>query len=280
MRAAVQREYGPPTVVVVVDVERPDPGERQLLVRGPRHDREPDRLRPIATPDAAVHAPVIGVGLQAKARTLGSEFAGVVEQVGAAREPASWSADRVFGYLEGTFGLGIRRVPRGGRGRLGRSPIPDGVSFEVVAAATEGSHYAPLRSARLPAVGPGSDVLVYGATGGIGSAAVQLAKHLGARVTAVCAVPHLALVEGLGPDRVVDYTAEDFLADEQRYDVVLDAVGKRTFGACKVLLKPRGRVPVDGARTALCPRPVPRARVTRSGRASGSGSRSRRTIRR
>jgi len=82
--------------------------------------------------------------------------------------------------------------------------------------------------------------MVYGATGGIGSAAVQIAKHLGATVTGVCATDHLELVRGLGADRVVDYTAGDFTQDDQRYDVVLDAVGKSSWGACKPLLKPHG----------------------------------------
>jgi NADPH:quinone reductase-like Zn-dependent oxidoreductase len=86
----------------------------------------------------------------------------------------------------------------------------------------------------------GHDVLVYGATGAIGSAAVQLLKSLGAQVTAVCDTEHLELVRGLGADRVIDYTAEDFTKDEQRHDVVLDAVGKSSFFRCRRLLKPGG----------------------------------------
>ena len=83
-------------------------------------------------------------------------------------------------------------------------------------------------------------MLVNGATGAIGSAAVQLLKGLGAHVTAVCDTAHLGLVSGLGADRVIDYTSEDFTQDEQQYDVVLDAVGKSTFGRCRRLLKPGG----------------------------------------
>ena len=84
------------------------------------------------------------------------------------------------------------------------------------------------------------DVLVYGATGAIGSAAVQLLKSLGATVTAVCDTSHVELVWGLGADRVVDYTAGDFTRDGQRYDVVLDSVGKSSFGRCRRLLKRDG----------------------------------------
>jgi NADPH:quinone reductase-like Zn-dependent oxidoreductase len=83
-------------------------------------------------------------------------------------------------------------------------------------------------------------VLINGATGAIGSAAVQLVKNLGASVTAVCGTPHVELVKALGADRVIDNTAEDFTKDEQTYDVVFDAVGKSSFGRCKRLLQPRG----------------------------------------
>jgi NADPH:quinone reductase-like Zn-dependent oxidoreductase len=144
--------------------------------------------------------------------------------------------DRVFGYNDRTFG-----------GHAEYLTIPDGwiatmpanLTFEEAAPSTEGAHYAVglLRAADVQA---GQDVLVYGATGAIGSAAVQLAKSLGATVTAVCATAQLDLVNGLGADRVVDYTTQDFTQDEQRYDTVFDAVGKSSFGRCKQLMKPRG----------------------------------------
>jgi NADPH:quinone reductase-like Zn-dependent oxidoreductase len=103
-------------------------------------------------------------------------------------------------------------------------------------ATTFGAH-ADIQVAR---VGGGQEVLVYGATGAIGSAAVQLLKRVGATVTAVCDPAHLELVEGLGADRVVDGTAGDFTRDAQTYDLVFDAVGKSSFGRCRRLLKPRG----------------------------------------
>jgi NADPH:quinone reductase-like Zn-dependent oxidoreductase len=104
--------------------------------------------------------------------------------------------------------------------------MPSNLTYEQIAASTEGSHYA-LSWIRAANIHSGQDVLVNGATGAIGSAAVQLLKSLGATVTAVCDTKNLTLVSGLGADRVIDYTAEDFTTDEQRYDVVLDAVGKR-----------------------------------------------------
>jgi NADPH:quinone reductase-like Zn-dependent oxidoreductase len=117
--------------------------------------------------------------------------------------------------------------------------IPANVTFDVAACSTEGSHYA-LSVITKAKIQSGQHVLVNGATGAIGSAAVQLLKRLGVIVTAVCATEHVELVRGLGADRVIDYKAEDFTKDEQTYDVVLDAVGKSTFRRCKRLLTPRG----------------------------------------
>ena len=107
------------------------------------------------------------------------------------------------------------------------------------AASTEGTHYAMTMIDKAK-VEPGQDVLVNGATGGIGSAAVQILKDRGANVTGVCGTDHLELVKGLGADRVIDFRTSDFTHDERRYDVVIDSVGKSTFGKCKPLLKPRG----------------------------------------
>lgn len=122
-------------------------------------------------------------------------------------------------------------------GRL--ATMPANVSFEQATPSIEGAQYA-LSFIHTAKIHRGQSVLVYGATGGIGSAAVQLLKGLGATVTAVCDTRNMELVRGLGADRVVDYTATDFAADEQRYDAVFDAVRKSSFGRCKRLLKPRG----------------------------------------
>ena len=176
-------------------------------------------------------------GLARPRRTvLGTEYAGVVEAVGSGVTTFA-VGDRVFGYNEGAFGTHAEylSVPHGGA----IATMPGGVTFEEAAPGTEGAHYA-LAFLRTAGVRAGQDVLVHGATGGIGSAAVQLLKHRGAIVTAVCDTAHLELVKGLGADRVVDYTAQDFTRDEQRYDAVFDAVGKSTFGRCKRLLKPGG----------------------------------------
>jgi len=117
--------------------------------------------------------------------------------------------------------------------------MPDSRDFGAIAPATEGSHYA-LAYIRAAGVDDRSEVLVYGATGAIGSAAVQIIKSFGAQVTAVCGSEGVDLVAGLGADRVVDRTTTDFTTDSQRYDLVFDAVGKSSFRQCRSLLKPRG----------------------------------------
>jgi NADPH:quinone reductase-like Zn-dependent oxidoreductase len=234
MKAAVQHRYGPPDVVAIEEVETPVPGDHELLVKV--------RATTVNRTDCgyrAAHPFFIRVfsGLvRPKATILGNEFAGEVEAVG--RDVTSFAVgERVFGYNEGSFGAHAQYLAIPEDGSI--ATMPAGLSFDEVAPSTEGSHYA-LAFIRRANIEPGDDVLVYGATGAIGSAAVQILHHLGAVVTAVCRSEHLALVERLGADRVVDYTNGDFTDEEQTYDVVFDAVGKSSFGRCRRLLKPRG----------------------------------------
>ncbi len=173
---------------------------------------------------------------QPRVTVLGSEFAGEIEAVG--QSVTSFAVgDRVFGFKGLPFGAHAEYMAIPQDGFL--ATIPGRLSFEEAAPSTEGSHYA-LALIRKAKVRSGHDVLVNGATGAIGSAAVQLLKQLGANVTATSGPEHLELVKDLGADRVVDYTAQDFTRDTQRYDVVLDAVGKSSFLRCRRLLKPRG----------------------------------------
>jgi NADPH:quinone reductase-like Zn-dependent oxidoreductase len=171
-----------------------------------------------------------------KVAVLGTEFAGVVEAIGS--EVTSFRVgDRVCGYCEGTFGAHAEYMTI--RATRLIAVIPMDSTFEEAAPSTEGSHYA-LSFLRTAKVESGQDVLINGATGAIGSAAVQIAKSLGLKVTAVCGTEQVALVESLGADRVIDYLTEDFTRDQQRYDLVLDAVGKSSFRRCRRLLKPGG----------------------------------------
>ena len=170
-----------------------------------------------------------------RATVLGNEFAGRVESVGSAVTSFA-VGDRVFGYCEGPFGAHAEylSLPHD-------SPIaimPSNLSYEEAAPGTEGAHYALTFITRAK-ISKGQHVLVNGATGAIGSAAVQLLKNIGADVTAVCHTENVALVKRLGADRVIDYATEDFTAGDDSYDAIIDAVGKSSFGR-KHLLKDRG----------------------------------------
>jgi NADPH:quinone reductase-like Zn-dependent oxidoreductase len=169
---------------------------------------------------------------------MGNELAGEVEAVGSG-VTSFGAGDRVFGFtgLSGPFGAHAEYVTIPEDGSL--ATMPADLTYEEAAPSTEGSHYA-FSNIRKAKIRSGQDVLVYGATETIGSAAVQLLKSLGASVTAVCATENMELVRGLGAGRVIDYTAQDFTKDDQKYDVVFDAVGKSSFGRCRRLLKPGG----------------------------------------
>lgn len=172
-----------------------------------------------------------------KVSILGNEFAGQVEAVGP--DVMSFAVgDRVFGFDGVGFGAHAQYMTTPESGLVAR--IPAGMTYEQAAPSTEGAHYA-LNVIKAAGVTRGQDVLVYGATGAIGSAAVQLVKHLGARVTAVCATKDVELVKSLGAGPVIDYTVEDFTRIGEVFDVVIDAVGKSSFRRCSPLLKPKGR---------------------------------------
>ncbi|HET7234807.1 MAG TPA: NAD(P)-dependent alcohol dehydrogenase [Actinomycetota bacterium] len=234
MKAAVHTRYGPPDVVRIAEVDRPKAGVHEVLVEV--HATTVNRT------DCGFRAAhpwfvrFFSGLLRPKVSILGTEFAGVVDAVGS--DVTSFQAgDRVFGFSEDRWGAHAEYLAMPEDGPL--AIMPASATFEEVAPSTEGAHYALSLITRAQ-VRSGQHVLVNGATGAIGSAAVQLLKRLGAIVTAVCATEHVELVRSLGADRVIDRRAEDFTKDDQRYDVVLDAVGKSSFGRCKRLLMPRG----------------------------------------
>ncbi len=247
MKAAVARRYGKPTVVKIEQVPTPSPGPGEILVRV--------RATTLNRTDCGYRAgtPFIirfwGGLRRPKNPIWGTEFAGDVAALG---EGASQFAvgDRIAGWCDGTFGahaeyLVIKET------RL-IVPIPPGRSYAEAAPSVEGALYS-LGMLRKAKIGPGKDVLVYGATGAIGSAAVQLAKDLGARVTAVGPTAHLDMVKDLGPDRVVDYQKERWTRDSQRYDLILDAVGKSGFFRTRRLLKKKGLYTASDVRGSHVP---------------------------
>jgi NADPH:quinone reductase-like Zn-dependent oxidoreductase len=235
MRAAVQTKYGPPEVVRLTEIDKPRVRENELLVKV--HATTVNRTDCGFRAAKPFIVRLFSRGLvRPRVTVLGNEFAGEVEAVGG-RVRSFKVGDRVFGFNGVSFGAHAEYMATPEDGFV--ATMPANLTFEEAAPSTEGSHYA-LAMIRKAKIRSGQDVLVYGATGAIGSAAVQLLKSLGATVTAVCGTKHLDLVRALGADRVVDYTVEDFTEDARAYDVVLDAVGKSSFGRCRALLKPRG----------------------------------------
>lgn len=234
MRAVVCTGYGSPDRLTIREVERPTPGPDEVLVRvhattANRTDHGLLRGKPFFAR--------FSTGLtRPRRRILGTEFAGRLEAVGDAVTTLE-VGDRVFGMSDRTYGAHAEFLVLPERGAL--ATIPDGMTYHEVAPSSEGAHYA-LSCIEAADIGAGDDVLVHGATGAIGSAAVQLLRHLGARVTAVCDGHGVDVVRTLGADIVLDAAHQDFTAIDDRFDIVLDAVGKSTFGRCRPLLKPGG----------------------------------------
>jgi len=250
MKAIVHDRYGPPEVLRVGDVPRPEPKDDEVLVRvsatsvtrGDCHNRS-------GTP---LISRAISGFLRPKRPILGQEYSGEVVEIGA--EVTEFAAgDRVFGALPtlatraGSWAEFVA-VPES-------FPIvhmPAGLSFEDAAGIADGFLCA-FNVLKPVEVGPETEMLVYGASGAIGTASVQLAKHYGAHVTAVCNTKNVELVRSLGADEVLDYTrGEDFTKTGKTYDVVVDAVGKHSFRRSRRALKPGGvYLPTDGLRNVV-----------------------------
>ena len=239
MRAVVYDRYGPPDVLRVEDVERPVPSEDEILVRV--HATTVTRSD-CGWRSASPFIVRYFTGLRRpKRNVLGMELAGEVEAVGAAVTEFK-IGDHVFGVK----GFGSHAEFTCIRESSPVAHKPAGMTFEEAAAVCDGACTA-LSCLRRAGLREGQRVLIYGATGSIGTAAVQLAKHFGADVTAVGNTKNLELVRSLGAGRVIDYTQEDFTKDGETYDVIFDAVGKLSFPRCRRSLKAGGiYVSTDG----------------------------------
>lgn len=249
MKAVVYDHYGPPEVLHIEDVPKPQPADDELLVKV--HAAAVNRLDVHTREANASSGRAINVlsrlifGLRApRRRTIGSEYSGEVERVGAAVREFK-PGDQVFGLTGLRFGANAEYVCVRERSRVAIKPV--NTTFEEAAGVADGFLNASgcLQQAGLR---PGRTVLVYGASGSIGTAGVQLARHYGAQVTAVCRSKDFDLVRSLGADELIDYTKEDFTKNGQKYDVIFDAVGKHSFARSKASLSPGGwYLPTDGA---------------------------------
>jgi NADPH:quinone reductase-like Zn-dependent oxidoreductase len=253
MRAVVYDRYGAPDVLRLEEVERPIPKEDEVLIkvhatavtRSDCATREANRRSGLAV---TLISRIISGIRRPKQRILGSELAGEVEAVGAAVSEFA-VGDQVFGTSGFRFGAHAEFICMRESARIARKPA--GMSFEEAAAVCDGGLGA-LWCLRLADLRKGQRILIYGASGAIGTAGVQLAKYFGADVTAVCNTKNVELVRSLGSDVVVDYTQEDFTKNGQTYDVIFDAVGKHSFRRCKGSLKRGGSyLATDGLRNLI-----------------------------
>jgi len=248
MKAIVYTEFGPPEVLQLKEVEKPIPKENEILVRvyattvnyGDITARHFSEISPrkFNMPFLFLIGARIYFGLRKpRVRILGSEFAGKIEAVGEEVKRFR-EGDQVFGYRGQSGGAYAEYLCMPGKGVVAAKPA--NMTHEEAACIPYGAITA-LNILKKADIRSGQKVLINGASGGIGSAAVQLAKHYGAEVTGVCSTPRLELVKSLGADKVIDYTKEDFTKSGETYDLIFDILGKSTFSRCKNVLKENGR---------------------------------------
>jgi NADPH:quinone reductase-like Zn-dependent oxidoreductase len=247
MKAIVNTEYGSPDVLHLTDVEKPVPKDNEILIRihatsvnfGDTMARNFKAITPrqFNMPFLFWLLAKISFGLrQPKITVLGNEFAGGIEAVG--RDVKRFKpGDQVFGYPGQSFGAYAEYLCMPEDSVLAIKPTK--MTYEEAAVVPYGAIMA-LPLLRRVNIQPGQKVLVNGASGGIGSAAVQIAKNFGAEVTGVCATPRLEFVKSLGADKIIDYTKEDFTLNGETYDLIFDILGKSSFSRCKSSLKPNG----------------------------------------
>ena len=234
MKAAVYRQYGSPDVVRIEDIPKPIPGDGDVVVR--------IVASTLCTADWRLRRPspapmgwfMNGFARPKKINVLGMELAGTVEAVGANVSELKLG-ERVFG---GSWRFGAH-AEYACVAERSLARIPDRVSFEQAAAIPYGGLTA-LHFLKLAGIKAGHNVLIRGASGSVGSAAVQIAKHFGARVTGVCSTANVELVKSLGADGVVDYTHDDCTAAGPIYDIVQDTIGGFGYRRARRALKPGG----------------------------------------
>ncbi|MDP2687743.1 MAG: NAD(P)-dependent alcohol dehydrogenase [Aequorivita sp.] len=234
MKAVVYTKYGPAEVAKLTEVAKPSPKNTEVLIKV--------YTSTVNRTDSGFRSAEYFISrfwsglLRPKNQILGCEFAGIIEEVGSSIKTFK-KGDKVFGFNDKTFGGHGEYLTIAETDAV--TTIPNNISLDEAAALTEGAHYA-LNIIKAAKLEKGQNVLVYGATGAIGSAAVQLLKHYGMKVTAVCNSKNVALVKSLGAAIVIDYQTQDFTMTDNRFQLIIDAVGKSSFGQCKPLLAKKG----------------------------------------
>ena len=252
MKAAVRDRYGSPDVVELREIDKPVPADDEVLVRV--------RAASLNLADwyAMMGRPYVGrmpMGLRMpKSNRLGTDYAGTVEAVGG-NVTEFRPGDEVFGGRDGACAEYV--CAHADRAIV---PKPSNVTFDEAAAVPVAAITALQGLRDKGQLQPGQKVLINGASGGVGTFAVQIAKALGAEVTGVCSTGNVDIARSIGADHVVDYTREDFTRSDERYDLMLDIAGSRSWSACRRVLSPRATlVIVGGPKTNRLLGPVGRA---------------------
>jgi len=244
MKAVICTKYGLPEVLKIKEVEKPKPGNNEVLIKVFATSAHIGDTR-IRRADPFLVRLIFGLFKPKKNLILGLEISGVVESIGE-NVKSFKEVDKVFA-LTG-FGLGgyaeyiclPEKVKNGTQEKKGLVVLkPENLSYEEAATVPAGGLTA-LKNLQKANIKKDQKILIYGASGSLGTYAIQLAKHYGAEVTAVCSTKNFELVTSLGADKVIDYTKEDFTKTGNKYDIVYDAVMKSNHSQCKKILMPSG----------------------------------------
>ncbi len=234
MKAFIYKKYGSPDVLKLVEIPKPIPKPDEILVkvRGTsvnRTDCANLRAKPV------IMRLMMGL-FSPKNSILGTEFSGDVTEVGKAVTQYE-VGNKVFGFTDSGISSYAEYLVLSPKNAF--SLMPENITYEQAAGCIEGAHYAYNMINKIT-LQPGDSILINGATGGIGSAAMQLLKHMGMQLTAVCNTDNLSLADSLGASHTIDWEKEDFTTSPFKYQAILDTSGKSTLGACQSLLMPGG----------------------------------------